>query len=75
MKLNKLLLNLKNKLPNPAISLDEYIKIRLAEGTTKEAIKEELLKDLKEGGLIFKEFREMFKPTYPNSKPRFKKDK
>jgi len=71
VKLNKLLLNLKNKLSNPAISLDEYIKIRLAEGTTKEALKEELLKDLAEGGPIFKDFRKMFKPTFAKSFKRF----
>lgn len=47
------------------ISLDEYIKHRLNQGETKENIQKELLKDLKEGGQIFGDFRKAIKAT-PN---------
>ncbi len=72
MKLNKLLLSLKNKLFNPAINLDEYVKLRHKQGIPLDTIKEELLTDLNEGGRIFGKFRNAFKATYAGSIHRFK---
>jgi len=71
MNLNKILLALKNKLFNHPISLDEYIRLRLKQGTPLKEIKDELLKDLAEGGPIFKDFRKEYKATFPNSIKRF----
>lgn len=54
-----------------ALSLEEYVKLRIENGEDKEKIREELLKDLEEDGPIFKDFKEAIKPTFENSVSRF----
>lgn len=60
------------KVSRTAITLDEYIEIRLSQGTTIEVIRADLLKDLNEGGRIFGEFLNAVKPTFAGSVGRFR---
>jgi hypothetical protein len=60
------------KISRSAISLEEYVNIRLTQGVTLEVIKEDLLTDLYEGGRIFGEFRNAIKATYASSIGRFR---
>ena len=46
-----------------AITLQSYIDSRMIEGASPEAIKTELLQDLRSGGRIFGEFRNAIKAT------------
>lgn len=46
-----------------AVTIETYVKSRVTAGASKTAIKAELLKDLKEGGRIFGEFRNAVKAT------------
>jgi hypothetical protein len=46
-----------------AITLDEYINVRLLQGVAIDTIREELLKDLAEGGRIFGGFRSAIRAT------------
>lgn len=45
------------------ITLQAYIESRLAQGATREAIREALLTDLRDGGPIFAEFRNAIRAT------------
>lgn len=60
------------KVARSAISLDEYIRLRLSQGATKQTIKASLLLDLKEGGRIFGEFKNALQPTFAGSVSRFR---
>lgn len=46
-----------------AITLDEYVQVRLTQGATKAVIEMDLLRDLEEGGRIFGEFRNSIRAT------------
>lgn len=54
------------------LTLEQYVKNRLAKGDTNEQIRKDLLDDLDNGGPIFGDFKEAFKPTFENSVSRFK---
>lgn len=60
------------KIDRTALTLEEYIQMRLSQGTNLEIIREDLLTDLKEGGRIFGEFRNAIKPTFFGSTSRFR---
>ena len=60
------------KVSRTAITIEEYINTRLTQGVTIEVIKDDLLKDLAEGGRIFGEFRNAIKATYAGSVSRFR---
>jgi len=55
-----------------AITLEEYIGLRVAQGVGKEIIKAELLLDLETGGRIFGEFRRSVQATANGSIHRFR---
>lgn len=57
--------------PKKPLSLEQYVKNRLAKGDTNEQIRKDLLDDLDKGGPIFGNFKESLQPTFPNSKRRF----
>lgn len=59
------------KVGRTAITLDEYIQLRLVQGATLDTIKKALLVDLKTGGRIFGEFTNAMKPTFAGSTNRF----
>lgn len=60
------------KVGRSALSLEEYINLRLVQGTTLKVIKTDLLADLKIGGRIFGEFKNALKPTFAGSIFRFR---
>ena len=60
------------KVSRTAITLEEYIQLRLSQGATMEVIRVDLLTDLEEGGRIFGEFRNALKPTFAGSVNRFR---
>ena len=60
------------KVRRSAITLAEYIQLRLTQGATLEVIRADLLKDLEEGGRIFGEFRNAIEPTFAGSVNRFR---
>ena len=60
------------KVNRTAISLEEYVQLRLIQGGTLDSVRNELLKDLNEGGRIFGEFRRAIKPTFAGSINRFR---
>ena len=60
------------KVSRTTITIEEYINTRLTQGVTIEVIKDDLLKDLAEGGRIFGEFRNAIKATYAGSVSRFR---
>lgn len=57
-----------------AITIDEYIKIRVAQGASLESIRSSLLDDLEQGGRIFGEFRNSIKATVNGSVNRLRDD-
>ena len=65
---------LTEKAARTAVTLNTYIKTRLLQGATKEAIKDYLLKDLNEGGRIFGEFRNAIKATAHGAINRLRDD-
>jgi len=60
------------KVSRTAITIEEYINTRLTQGVAIEVIKDDLFKDLAEGGRIFGEFRNSIKATYAGSVSRFR---
>lgn len=58
---------LQAKAQRTAITLDEYIKTRMLQGTDKEIIRKELLDDLNNNGRIFSEFRRSITSTAKGS--------
>jgi hypothetical protein len=60
------------KVSRTAITLQEYIDMRLAQGAAMDVIREDLLTDLNEGGRIFGEFRNVLRPTFSGSVNRFR---
>lgn len=63
---------LKAKAKRTATTLEEYIQVRLAQGASKQAIEDALLKDLEEGGRIFGEFRNAIRATSNGVMNRFR---
>jgi len=59
------------KVERTAITLQEYIDMRLSQGDTLKVIREDLLTDLEEGGRIFGEFKNALQPTFAGSTSRF----
>lgn len=60
------------KVSRTAITLEEYINIRLTQGVALDVIEKDLLQDLEEGGRIFGEFRNAMKATFAGSTYRFR---
>ena len=60
------------KVARTAITLNEYIQMRVSQGATLEVIRADLLTDLEEGGKIFGEFRNSLQPTFAGSTSRFR---
>jgi hypothetical protein len=60
------------KVARSAITIGEYIDIRLAQGTTIDVIRTDLLTDLETGGRIFGEFKNALQPTFAGSINRFR---
>lgn len=58
---------LEAKAQRTAITLDEYIKTRLLQGTSKDIIRKELIDDLENNGRIFSEFRRSITSTAKGS--------
>lgn len=54
------------------LTLEQYVKNRLAKGDTVEQIRKDLLDDLDKGGPILGDFKKDFQPTFSNSKRRFR---
>lgn len=71
-ELNTLNIILATRLGRTALTLEEYIQIRQIQGATLEVIRADLLKDLKEGGRIFGEFKNALRPTFAGSVNRFR---
>ncbi|MDD2680437.1 MAG: hypothetical protein PHO03_06545 [Candidatus Omnitrophica bacterium] len=60
------------KIGRTALTLEEYIQMRLSQGATLDAIRADLLTDLEEGGRIFGEFKNALQPTFAGSTSRFR---
>ncbi len=60
------------KIGRTALTLEEYIQMRLSQGATLEIIRADLLTDLEEGGRIFGEFKNALQPTFAGSVNRFR---
>ncbi len=60
------------KIDRTAITLEEYIDLRLSQGTDLEVLRADLLTDLEEGGRIFGEFKNSLQPTFAGSVSRFR---
>lgn len=60
------------KIGRTALTLEEYVQMRLSQGATREAIRADLLTDLEEGGRIFGEFKNALQPTFAGSTNRFR---
>lgn len=60
------------KIDRTAITIEEYIQMRLSQGAAMKAIREDLLIDLESGGRIFGEFVNAIKPTFAGSISRFR---
>ncbi len=71
-ELNTLEIILAAKIGRTALSLEEYIQMREAQGATLEVIRADLLIDLQEGGRIFGEFKNSLQPTFAGSTSRFR---
>ena len=71
-EINTLEILLKSKATKSAMTLQEYIDFRESQGTSLEIIREDLLKDLEEGGRIFGEFKNALKPTFQGSVGRLR---
>lgn len=54
---------LTSKASRTSITLEEYISSRIAQGTSRDVIRDDLLRDLNEGGRIFGEFRSAIRTT------------
>ena len=54
---------LRSKASKSAITIDEFINLRLSQGASQDSIRDALLRDLREGGRIFGEFRSSIKAT------------
>lgn len=65
-------ITLSAKVSRTAITLEEYIQMRLSQGAAMKAIKADLLADLESGGRIFGEFVNALKPTFVGSVSRFR---
>lgn len=65
-------ITLSAKVGRTALTIEEYIRVRQAQGATLAVIKADLLKDLDEGGRIFGEFLNAIKPTFAGSTHRFR---
>lgn len=63
---------LATKVQRTALTLEGYIELRIAQGSSMEIIRADLLKDLEEGGRIFGEFKNALKPTFMGSLGRFR---
>ncbi len=63
---------LRAKVGRTALTLNEYVQMRLTQGATMEVIRTDLLTDLNEGGRIFGEFTNALKPTFAGSTNRFR---
>lgn len=61
--LNSMRILLLSKANRTSITIKEFIRLALLNGSSREAIKKELLRDLKENGRIFGEFRSAIKAT------------
>ena len=60
------------KVGRTALTLEEYVKVRLLQGTTINVIKKDLLLDLETGGRIFGEFNRAVSATFAGSVNRFR---
>jgi len=60
------------KIGRTALTLEEYVQMRLSQGATLEIIRADLIVDLKEGGRIFGEFKNALQPTFAGSVNRFR---
>lgn len=60
------------KISRTAITLEEFIQMRLSQGAAMKAIRADLLADLESGGRIFGEFVNALKPTFAGSTSRFR---
>lgn len=65
---------LTEKAARTTITLDAYIKARIRQGATREAIRADLLTDLEEGGRMFGEFRNTIKATAHGAINRLRDD-
>jgi len=71
-ELNSLDILLLGRVERTALTIEEYIDFRLAQGATLDIIKADLLIDLEEGGRIFGAFRNSLRPTFEGSTSRFR---
>ena len=71
-ELNTLQIFLTAKAGKTAITIEEFIETRLAQGASPESIRELLIADLNEGGRIFGEFRSAIKSTLRGSLNRIR---
>ena len=71
-ELDTMTIALDAKVMRTATTLNEYIQLRQAQGSSLEVIREDLLTDLEEGGRIFGEFKNALKPTYQGSTGRLR---
>jgi hypothetical protein len=62
------------KVEKSALNLREYIQLRVSQGSPIDLVKEELIRDLREGGRIFGEFRRAIKATSRGSVNRARDD-
>lgn len=73
-ELDTMALILATKATRTAVTLSEYIQLRLMQGTDAAILRDELLSDLNEGGRIFGEFRRAIKSTARGSVNRIRDD-
>lgn len=71
-ELNTLEIVLTSKVEKTAITLEEYINLRLSQGVSEKVLEADLLKDLEEGGRIFGEFRNALKSAWAGSTGRLR---
>lgn len=60
------------KINRTALTIKEYIALRVSQGANLKVIREDLLTDLEEGGRIFGEFKNALRPTFAGSTNRFR---
>lgn len=65
-------ITLSAKIARTAITIEEYINVRRAQGATLAVIRADLLTDLESGGRVFGEFTNAMKPTFAGSTHRFR---
>ncbi|NCC41934.1 MAG: hypothetical protein EOM21_21500, partial [Gammaproteobacteria bacterium] len=73
-ELDTLAILLTAKVGKTAITLSEYVQLRVMQGTDLNIIRDELLTDLQQGGRIFGEFRRAIKATARGSVNRVRDD-